>query len=84
MRKTQEMLRLKFGSGMSNRDIARSISVGRSTVGDYLLRAKAAGLGWPLPEGMDDGALERRLFPSASGTNPHDRPSPVWPEVNAM
>ena len=82
MRKTQEILRLKFGCGLSNRDIAKSISVGRSSIGDYLLRARAAGLTWPLPEGMDEVALERLLFPSVTGTNPHDRPLPVWPEVH--
>ena len=44
MRKTQEILRLKFGCGLSNLDIAKSISVGRSSIGDYLLRARAAGI----------------------------------------
>ena len=81
MRKIQEILRLKFGCGLSNRDIAKSISVGRSTIGDYLLRAKTAGLTWPLPESMDEAALERLLFPSASGTIRRDRPLPVWAEV---
>lgn len=83
MRKTQEILRLKFGCGLSNRDIAKSISVSRSTVGDYLLRAKAAGLSWPLPEGMDEVTLERLLFPSATKVQRRDRPLPVWPEVHS-
>lgn len=83
MRKTQEILRLKFGCGLSNRDIAKSVSVGRSTIGDYLLRAKAAGLSWPLPEGMDETSLERLLFPSVTNTKRRDRPLPVWPEVHS-
>ena len=37
MRKIHEMLRLKFGHGLSNRDIALSVAVSRSTVADYLL-----------------------------------------------
>lgn len=36
-----------------------------TTVGDYLRRAEAAGLGYPLPDGMDDPALELWLFPPA-------------------
>ena len=37
--------------------------MGRSTVAEYLRRAEVAGLSWPLPEGLDDETLERRLFP---------------------
>ena len=31
---------------------------------DYLRRASAAGFSWPLPEGLDDAALEAALFPA--------------------
>ena len=34
MRKIREVLRLKFDCGLSVRKIARSLGVGRSTVGD--------------------------------------------------
>jgi len=81
MRKTHEILRLRFGHGLSRREISRSTSVSRSTVADYLLRASAAGLSWPLPEGMDEAALERLLFPSATGSPRQARPVPDWPEV---
>lgn len=54
-----------------------------TTVADHLGRARAAGLGWPLPEGMDDSALEARLFASAAGAAPHrTRPLPAWGEVH--
>ena len=36
--------------------------MGLGTVTTYLQRAAAAGLSWPLPEDLDDGALEARLF----------------------
>ncbi|MFZ5798370.1 MAG: IS21 family transposase [Thermodesulfobacteriota bacterium] len=81
MRKTHEILRLRFGHGLSRREISRSTSVSRSTVADYLLRASAAGLSWPLPEGMDEAALERLLFPSVTGGTHQARPLPDWPEV---
>lgn len=64
MRKTKEILRLYFGLKMSRRQIAQSCSVSRSTVADYILRAEAAGIGWPLPDGMDDAFLDAKLFAS--------------------
>ena len=52
-----------------------------STVGDYLRRAKVAGLGWPLPESVDDTGLERRLFPVPPPSRTA-RPRPDWSEVH--
>ncbi|MBI4468867.1 MAG: IS21 family transposase [Acidobacteria bacterium] len=62
MRKTKELLRLKFEHGLTNRQIARSCQVSRSTVAEYLSRAARAGLTWPLPEELDEGRLENLLF----------------------
>ena len=44
MRKVKEVLRLKYDCGISEREIARSCGIARSTVADYLVKAKAAGL----------------------------------------
>jgi Homeodomain-like domain len=57
MRKIYEILRLKWERGLSHRQIAESCQVARPTVTDYLERATAAGLAWPLPAEMDDAAL---------------------------
>lgn len=62
MRKTMEVLRLK-AAGLSYRAIARACLIGKETVREYLLRAEEAGLRWPLPEGLTEEELERRLFP---------------------
>jgi transposase len=62
MRKIKEVLRLKQ-TGLSNRAIARACAIGKETVREYLRRAAEAGLGWPLPEGLTEEALEARLFP---------------------
>ena len=70
MRKIREILRLKHYCNCSIREISRSCGIGRGTVGDYLHRAKAAGLGWPLPDELSDTALEQQLFPSSAP--PHD------------
>ena len=48
MRKVREILRLHFDAGLSTRQMARSCNIGRSTVGEYVQRARHAGLGWPL------------------------------------
>jgi transposase len=65
MRKLKEVLRLTFGSGLSQRQVAHSLSLSKTTVRKYLDLAREAGLGWPLPDGMDDTALVRALFPGS-------------------
>jgi transposase len=63
MRKIKEVLRLKH-EGLGQRAIARGCGVAQGTVVEYLARAHAAGLVWPLPAELSDGELENRLFPS--------------------
>ena len=62
MRKLKEVLRLRYELGLGQRQIARSCSIGHGTVYEYLKRAQAAGVTWPLPEGWDDRRLEEALF----------------------
>ncbi|RMH12862.1 MAG: IS21 family transposase, partial [Gammaproteobacteria bacterium] len=77
MRKIRDVLRL-HAKGHSNRMIARSLSISRDSVTNYLTRAQAAGLSWPLPHGMDDYELEQRLFPSVTRKKRMKRPQPDW------
>ena len=81
MRKIREIIRLKWDGGLSNRRIATSCQVGRSTVAEYVHRAHQAGLRWPLPEGLSDSELERLLF-SSSSISAAKRPLPDWSEVH--
>jgi len=69
MRKTKEVLRLKFELGLGQRQIARSCGMGLGTVHDYLERAAAAGIGWPLPEGWSEEELEAKLFGKPTGSD---------------
>jgi hypothetical protein len=62
MRKIREALRLKAG-GLSYRAIARACLIGKETVREYSGRVAEAGLTWPLPEGLSEEELERRIFP---------------------
>ena len=62
MRRIRQVLQLHDGARASARAIAGTVGVGRSTVQDYLARAAAAGLIWPLAPDLTDEALEQRLF----------------------
>ena len=76
MRKIRETLRLHHDSGLGQRPISRCLNISRTTVGDYLHRAKIAGLSWPLPEDLTDQQLYNRLFPPAGSVSSSDRPLP--------
>ena len=82
MRKIKEVLRLKWAKELSNRQIARICGIGRPTVAEYLRRAEAAGLTWPLPAGLDEAALERRLFPPPPALPARARGVPDWAVVH--
>jgi len=82
LRKIREVLRLKYEVGLSNRAIARACRVSNSTVGDYVARGQAAGLGWPLPEGLGEEELYRRLFPDQEIKTRQERPLPDWEEIH--
>jgi transposase len=70
MRKIQEVLRLCFELGFGLRQIARSCSIGVGTVHEYLKRAEAAGLNWPLPDGMTETQLDGLLFGRSEAAAP--------------
>jgi transposase len=77
--KIGEILRLQ-AEGLRQRDIAVSVGCARSTVQLCLRRAQAAGIGWPLPEGLDEAALHERLYP-AKRTKDDPRPPPDFKRV---
>ncbi|MFK7955743.1 MAG: IS21 family transposase [Lysobacterales bacterium] len=81
MRKIKEVLRLAWSCGLSHRKVAESTGVSRPTVGEYVRRAKAGGLAWPLPEDLDDAALERKLFPPPPASDVV-RTLPDWVQIN--
>jgi len=63
MRKIREVLRLKFEARLSHGKIAAASGVSKGAVSNYVQRAIQKSLGWPLPEELDDAALERLLYP---------------------
>lgn len=64
MRKIREVLRLKYEMGLSERVIALSCQLSKTSISRYLARAKQLDLVWPLPDTLDDKALECLLYPS--------------------
>jgi len=65
MRRIRQLLALHFGAGASSRLIGRELGIAPSTVREYLGRAAAAGVVWPLAAGDTDESLTTRLFVNA-------------------
>ena len=82
MRKVREVLRLRYACGASERVIARSVGIGRTTVAEYLRRTAVIGITWPVPAEINDAELERRLFTPAGFKAPV-RAMPDWNRVHA-
>jgi len=81
MRKIKEVLRMKWCCGISERRIATSCRISRSTVADCIGRAQAAGLSWPLPDNMNDTRLDALLYPPPAPSS-IQRPMPDWPQIH--
>ncbi len=77
MRKIQDILRLTHDGRLSERQVAQSLNLSRSTVKEYRVRAERAGLSWPLPETLSEEALEQKLFPLPSSV---ERPAKALPD----
>lgn len=68
MRKSREILRLKWELQRSHREVARSLGVGLGTVSQTLRRARAAGLAdWAAVQALDEAILEERLYGRQDG-----------------
>lgn len=77
MRKTREILRLKWELRRSHREIKRALGVGIATVSDTLTRATAAHLDWPAVGALSDDELETRLYPKAADGAERPLPDPA-------
>ena len=83
MRKIRDVLRLTHALGMSRRLVGEATGIGKTAVGEYVRRAAVAGLGWPIPDEIDDAELERRLFPPADTASCAARTEPDWSHIHA-
>jgi transposase len=79
MRQVREILRLLSAGDVAVREIARRTGVAPSTVRETVKRLGAAGLSWPLPEGVSDVELGALLYANAGKKPGHRRcPEPDW------
>jgi transposase len=73
-------------AGLGAQQVSLATGLPRTTVRRYREKAIQHDLTWPLPEGMDDRALEEHLFGRRPATGPAQatsaRPQPDWDEVH--
>lgn len=81
MQKIREVLRLRLGEGLSLRQVSLATGVPFTTAGDYVRRAEAAGVTWPLPADLGDEQLQALVGPSKSQARV-DRPMPDYKVVH--
>ena len=79
VRKIREVLRLS-AKGLTHREIGRSLSISHNTAAEYLRRAAKAGIDAAMVDGLDDVALNERLFPTPPPSTAK-RPLPEWAVV---
>ena len=82
MRKIREVFRLKFDCEISNRQIAKSCNIARSTVAEYLFRFQQSALSWPLPIDIDDNQLEQLLYPQLPAVPADQRAVIDWSYIH--
>jgi hypothetical protein len=82
MRMAREILRLYFGLHLKKRQIGRACGVAPRTEVDYIRRAEGAGISWPLPNDLDDTALEAKLNERKESPRPARRPLPGMEEIH--
>ena len=83
MRKIKEVLRL-HSLGLAQRQIARSCSIGQSTVSEYVKAAEAVQLGWPEVTDWDEARLAAALLAkSPVEPKPGRPPEPDFAAIHA-
>lgn len=76
VRDIRTILRLTHEQGLSVREVSERLKISKTTVSTYVLRAREAGLNWPLPPIHDNDAVLERLLFSRAGRPPRDQREP--------
>ncbi len=83
MRKIKEIISLRFAQGLTHRQIAASLAIGASSVGDLLGRFGALGLEWQEAMMFSEDELEMALYPRSVSPGPRGSiPMPDWTYVH--
>ena len=70
MRKIRDVLRYRHSAGLSLEAIAGALNISKGVVAKYLRLATVAGLTWPIPDALDDAALEKLLYRQSAAREP--------------
>jgi transposase len=62
MRQLRQALRLHLEAGLSLRECARVSGIAKTTVGDIVRNARAAGVDWAVAQTLSDEELDARLY----------------------
>ncbi len=82
MRKTREILRLKWPLGRSHREIANTLAIGVGTTTQVVQRAQRVGITcWADVEALGDEELEAKMYPPPV-KNGELRPDPNLPAIH--
>lgn len=65
MRRIRDVLTCLFENKLSERASSTYTGINRKTVSEYRMRFAQSALPWPLPQEVDDAALEQALYPLA-------------------
>src|SRR6218665_8814 len=65
MRQLRQTLRLHLEAGLSLRECSRVLGIAKTTIGDIVRNARAAGVDWAVAQTLTDQELEARLYRSA-------------------
>ena len=81
MNKLKSILQLKYSSGLSNRMIAKSLSISPATVSKYLKKATELGINiWPLPDDkLEEASLASQVKPKQVRKKHY--PTPDWVKI---
>jgi hypothetical protein len=84
MRKIRDVLRYRHTTDLSLDAIAGALRLSKGVVAKYLKLAASAGLSCPLPDNLDDHALERRLYPRPPGIRASRQVEPDYVQVQRL
>ncbi|WP_068686450.1 MULTISPECIES: IS21 family transposase [unclassified Variovorax] len=65
MRQLRQTLRLHLESELSLRECSRVLGIAKTTIGDIVRNARAAGVDWAVAQTLSDAELEARLYQPA-------------------
>ena len=82
MRKSKEILRLRYEAGRSIRQTSDSAGIGVGAIQKLLDEAAQPQLSWPLPEWMGDAVLSQLLYPGSCVGVRGELPLPDWNQIH--